>query len=99
MFAILAERGLLPILAAHELREAYVFLRRLEHCLQYRDDQQTHALPGEDADWERLASAMRLPDRGALIYRLAAHCSNVARQFDAVPGPPVGEDVDDRLGG
>ncbi len=30
---------------SQELAEAYVFLRNLEHRLQYLDDQQTHVLP------------------------------------------------------
>ena len=43
--ARLAARRLLPADAARELAEAYLFLRRLEHRLQYLDDRQTHTLP------------------------------------------------------
>jgi hypothetical protein len=35
---------------AGELRLAYVFLRNLEHRLQYLDDQQTQRLPTSDED-------------------------------------------------
>src|SRR6185369_3142216 len=42
---LLVERRLLTQGAAAELTDAYVFLRNLEHRLQYLDDQQTHALP------------------------------------------------------
>ena len=45
--AALEARGLLPRSAAAALRDAYVFLRRTEHRLQYRDDQQTHAAPAD----------------------------------------------------
>ncbi len=38
-------RGVLPAAAVSELRDAYVFLRNLEHRLQYRDDAQTQDLP------------------------------------------------------
>src|SRR3989454_11741633 len=47
--AELSRKRLLPELAAQELADAYVFLRRVEHRLQYLDDQQTHMLP-EDAE-------------------------------------------------
>jgi glutamate-ammonia-ligase adenylyltransferase len=97
MFELLGERGLLPAQAALELSEAYVFLRRLEHALQYRDDQQTHELPQSEADFDRLARALRLPDRDALADLLAAHRTNVARQFDAVLGTPVDEERADPL--
>ncbi|MEP7085266.1 MAG: bifunctional [glutamate--ammonia ligase]-adenylyl-L-tyrosine phosphorylase/[glutamate--ammonia-ligase] adenylyltransferase, partial [Betaproteobacteria bacterium] len=42
---LLGERGLLPLAVVAELQAAYAFLRQLEHRLQYRDDQQTQALP------------------------------------------------------
>src|ERR1043166_8342000 len=44
------ERGLLPAAGIAELRDAYVFLRNVEHRLQYRDDRQTQTLPSEDAE-------------------------------------------------
>jgi len=45
--AALAARGLLPSAAVAELGDAYVFLRDVEHRLQYRDDAQTHELPAD----------------------------------------------------
>src|SRR3990167_4542402 len=42
-------RRLLPADAARELSDAYVFLRNVEHRLQYLDDAQRHDLP-EDAE-------------------------------------------------
>src|SRR5690606_41946306 len=32
---------------AEHLKDAYLFLRRVEHMLQYREDEQTHLLPRE----------------------------------------------------
>jgi glutamate-ammonia-ligase adenylyltransferase len=54
--AALEARGLLPSAAA--LREAYVFLRNVEHRLQYRDDQQTHQLPEDPQERALLAESM-----------------------------------------
>lgn len=42
------------------LEKAYCFLRRLEHLLQYRNDQQTHLLPDNDADLSHLAQLFDL---------------------------------------
>src|SRR5882672_1146717 len=48
VLALLAQKNLLPDSASLELSEAYVFLRRLEHRLQYLDDAQTHELPSRE---------------------------------------------------
>src|SRR4051812_35129889 len=47
--AALAQKNLLPATASEELANAYVFLRRVEHALQYLDDAQRHDLP-DDVD-------------------------------------------------
>ena len=46
----LAAGGLMKPASATRLAEAYEFLRRVEHRIQYLDDQQTHLLPTDDAD-------------------------------------------------
>ncbi len=79
--AALAARGHLPGNAAAALRDAYVFLRRVEHRLQYRDDQQTHRLPADTEERARLAAAMNFPSLQAFDAALAAHRALVARTF------------------
>src|SRR5687767_4830042 len=51
----LSGKNLLPEIAARELSDAYVFLRNVEHRLQYLDDAQRHDLPTDEEDRERLA--------------------------------------------
>ncbi len=60
--ALQAQRraGILPALTATRLAEAYLFLRRTEHALQYAEDAQTHLLPSEPARMAELAHAMRM---------------------------------------
>jgi glutamate-ammonia-ligase adenylyltransferase len=58
--AVLDERGLMPSSSVASLRDAYVFLRNVEHRLQYRDDAQTHHLPDDAAERAALAAAMDL---------------------------------------
>jgi glutamate-ammonia-ligase adenylyltransferase len=52
---LLKRYDLLPQLVVDQLLEAYVFLRRLEHVLQLRDDRQTHSIPHVDAVLLRIA--------------------------------------------
>ncbi len=54
----LSAAGVIKISTAHKLAEAYIFLRRVEHRIQYLDDQQTHMLPTVDADLNWIARSM-----------------------------------------
>jgi len=78
---MLAERGHLPGNAAAALRDAYVFLRQIEHRLQYRDDQQTHRVPTDSEERARLAAAMNFASLAAFDAALAAHRALVAVTF------------------
>jgi glutamate-ammonia-ligase adenylyltransferase len=79
---LLAERRLLTQDAVDELTSAYVFLRNLEHRLQYLDDQQTHALPRSVEDRELIAESMGCASYEALRSTLEAHRDCVTRQFN-----------------
>jgi len=81
---LLAERNLLPQGAVRELEEAYVFLRNLEHRLQYLDDQQTHQLPQSEADRALLAQAAGFSDYPALAAELEQQRSRVTRYFEEI---------------
>jgi glutamate-ammonia-ligase adenylyltransferase len=82
----LAARGLLPRDAAAELDFAYDFLRRVEHRLQYADDQQTHTLPRDAAARERLAGALGHLGWEAFGVALDTHRARVTRHFESVLG-------------
>ena len=84
VLALLAERGLLPQAVVTELAQVYVFLRNLEHRLQYLDDQQTHSLPTHADDQARIAGSMGTADYDAFAAALAKHRETVARHFDAI---------------
>ena len=51
----LARASLMPQATADALAAAYEFLRRVEHRIQYLDDQQTHVLPVNDDDLRWIA--------------------------------------------
>lgn len=89
---LLVERKLLPAENEQELREAYVFLRRLEHRLQYVEDKQTHRLPEDPAERASIAQSMEFPDWPAMLAVLNAHREKVSRHFEAVfSDPEAGE--------
>jgi glutamate-ammonia-ligase adenylyltransferase len=82
--AAIEDRGLLDTARAADLREAYAFLRRLEHRLQYYDDQQTQALPRDDAHREAIARAMDYAGYEELAAALDAHRARVQATFEAL---------------
>jgi glutamate-ammonia-ligase adenylyltransferase len=86
--AAIAERGLLPEGAVAALRAAYLFLRNVEHRLQYRDDRQTQTLPADALERAALAAAAGFPSVAAFDDALAAHRTEVDAQFAAVFGSP-----------
>ena len=50
--------GLMKRAAGARLSDAYTLLRRVEHRIQYLDDQQTHVLPTDDADLDWIARSL-----------------------------------------
>jgi glutamate-ammonia-ligase adenylyltransferase len=83
----LVARGLMKPATARGLAQAYELLRRIEHRIQYLDDQQTHPLPTADGDLAWIARSLGLgADAGAgeLIDRLGQARELVATEFDAV---------------
>ena len=86
----LAAREILPERTVRELIQAYDFLRRLEHRLQYLDDAQTHDLPASPADRQLMAAAMGVADEAALLAELDSHRRIVDAAFQASCGDPNG---------
>src|SRR6185437_3587654 len=86
--AALATRSVVAPHAAGVLRDGYLFLRALEHRLQYRDDRQTQRLPADAGEQTLLAQSLDFASREAFEHALADHRAQVARQFDAIFGSP-----------
>ena len=82
----LGERQFIAPAAVAELRAAYIFLRNLEHRLQYRDDQQTQALPADPETRALLAECMGFTDEIGFLAALAQHRAAVSLHFDAIFG-------------
>lgn len=84
--ARVARAELMPAPTAEALARAYVFLRRVEHRIQYLDDQQTHILPTSDADLDWIARSLGHADACALLAELDTHREFVAQEFDRLLG-------------
>lgn len=84
VLALLAAKRLIPNEAETELREAYVFLRNLEHRLQYLEDAQTHSLPKAVADRALVAESMGYDSWNTFAAALEDHRRRVSRHFGQV---------------
>ena len=86
----IATAGLMPRATAEALARAYEFLRRVEHRIQYLDDQQTHVLPmgcgTDDGDLNWIARTMGFADCCPFLHELDTHRELVAQEFDTLLG-------------
>jgi glutamate-ammonia-ligase adenylyltransferase len=85
-------RGLVSEREERELSDAYLFLRRLEHRVQFATGLQTHALPTEPDLLGRIARSLGYEDASALLAELAAVRDRVHARFESLgPGtaPPA----------
>ena len=82
----LARAGLMSAEIADALSQAYIFLRRVEHRIQYLDDQQTHVLPTRDDDLQWIAHTLGFADTRSFLHQLDEHRELVAQEFDTLLG-------------
>ncbi|MBR7745385.1 bifunctional [glutamate--ammonia ligase]-adenylyl-L-tyrosine phosphorylase/[glutamate--ammonia-ligase] adenylyltransferase [Undibacterium baiyunense] len=80
----LADKGILDAILVERLMQAYIFLRDVEHRLQYLDDAQTHIFPANQDDQKIVAQMMGYADIESLNQVLLPHMQFVAEQFDAI---------------
>lgn len=80
----LARAGHLDPDTAKRLDTHYVFLRRLENRLQMVDDRQTHELPEDTLELERIAAMMNLADGEALLRETETVRNEVHVLFERV---------------
>jgi glutamate-ammonia-ligase adenylyltransferase len=83
----LRDTGLMKAETAARLHDAYVFLRRVEHRIQFLDDQQTHLLPTDDDDLRWIAASLGLScgkNACELLDRLGETREFVSTEFDTL---------------
>ncbi|MCX7946452.1 MAG: bifunctional [glutamate--ammonia ligase]-adenylyl-L-tyrosine phosphorylase/[glutamate--ammonia-ligase] adenylyltransferase [Hydrogenophilus sp.] len=84
--ARLAETGQLHPEKWRLLDDAYCFLRRVEHRLQYWRDQQTHDLPRTPLQQQRLAESLGFTGYACFLDTLEYHRQVVSEHFQALFG-------------
>ena len=87
----LVQAGLMPRDTAQAMAQAYVFLREVEHRIQYLDDQQTHVLPTRDDDLNWIAKSLGFDSCCDFLSQFDAHRELVAQECDILLG---GDDPD-----
>lgn len=87
----LAQLDIMDRPTADQLSEAYRFLRRVEHRLQMRKEQQTHSLPEQPEAMEELARGLGFPDRSGFQEELRGHTERVRGVFEKTMGGVGGE--------
>ena len=84
--ALLAENQRIEQDEADALTEAYTQLRTIEHRLQMVNDRQTHSLPEDAEELDRVARLHGLDDGAALIALLEQHVVRVGAIYDGLAG-------------
>lgn len=82
----LVEYELLPEQDASQLRSAYLFLRKVEHCLQQFDDKQTQVLTDDPIENTRLCHVMGFEKFADFQTELAKQTRLVHHQFQLLVG-------------
>ena len=80
-------RGFVSDREARDIAQAYVLLRRAEHAIQWATGIQTHLLPSEERDAERLARTLGYADAATFSVELAQLRGRVSEAFASLsPG-------------
>ncbi|BAT61203.1 glutamate-ammonia-ligase adenylyltransferase [Variibacter gotjawalensis] len=77
----LTEGGWIKKEARDDMREAYIFLRGVEHRLQMMNDEQTHSLPSDPAELNAFSRFLGYEDRDAFATDLLKHLRKVQRHY------------------
>lgn len=89
----LVEQGWIEADTAKRLSDSYRFLRMVEHRLQMIGDEQTHSLPTDEKDIERVARFCGFEDAESFSQSLVDCLTSVQRDYDTLFArlPRIGE--------
>jgi glutamate-ammonia-ligase adenylyltransferase len=90
----LLRSGLLPRDDVRTLSESYIFLRRIEHILQMKDDMQIYSLPAQPEELQILARKMHFETAAAFTAGLRLKRLKVRDMYNSLlGGTDAGEEV------
>jgi glutamate-ammonia-ligase adenylyltransferase len=82
----ISDSGKITQAAADELSSAYVFLRTLENRLQMIDDEQTHRIPDNEDDMDRVTCLMGFDSNHIFEDILLKHLRAISGHYEHLPG-------------
>jgi len=82
--ARLRSQGLVSDREARGIAEAYVLLRRVEHRVQWASGVQTHLLPSDSEEFERLSRSLGFTDGSGLRHELELSRERVSTTFQSL---------------
>lgn len=91
---LLIDMEILPSKDATAIKHSYLWLRKVEHCLQQFDDKQTQVLPDNDIDKLRLCTILGLKDYQEFSAQLAEHTGVIHEQFLLLIGEEAAPELD-----
>lgn len=88
---------ILPAQGANDLLHSYLWLRKIEHCLQQFADKQTQVLPNNNIDQSRLLYILNMTDYEDFTQHLSRHSEVIHQQFSLLVNedPALQDDVAD----
>ncbi|MDO4936657.1 MAG: bifunctional [glutamate--ammonia ligase]-adenylyl-L-tyrosine phosphorylase/[glutamate--ammonia-ligase] adenylyltransferase [Sutterellaceae bacterium] len=95
MLQELAKQGLLTVETVEKLSNDYIFLRNVEHALQYVDDKQTQMLANDPAVVANIAAMLGMTPEG-LTTHLAQVRTFVSGTFDGIFHTEAPKEEDER---
>ncbi|ASY68135.1 bifunctional [glutamine synthetase] adenylyltransferase/[glutamine synthetase]-adenylyl-L-tyrosine phosphorylase [Sinorhizobium fredii] len=81
MLHVLAEAGWIDRSTAHELVDAYWFLRDVEHRIQMVHDEQTHLMPETETELRRIACMLGFEDTASFSREFSRVLRTVERRY------------------
>ncbi len=90
---ILTQKSIIKPSVCNSLSSAYTFLRTVEHRLQMIDDQQTHTLPDNEEDMDRLAVFLGYQSAATFVPIITRTLKSVHRYYNAAfrESTPLGD--------
>ena len=82
----LADMNALSMEESTQITESYLYLRKVEHCLQQFNDQQTQLLPDDPLDQYRLIQVMEENDYQQLLVKIDHHRNRINAFFSNLIG-------------
>jgi len=88
VLTVLQNLNLLPEYVVKALSNSYVFLRKTENAIQAFEDKQTHLLPNQPLEQNRLVYALGFTDWDSLLETLRKHTTTVHEHFEQIFSAP-----------